>query len=120
MNTVTIFTKQRLLTSILSRPNQPQSAMDITVVVYQNPCSVCPTVYTGETGRTSKITMVGHKCAVRLENVNNGIGCTPPSQLGEGQGKGSGEAQMEKEDSRGHSHTPTLQNYQPGQPSGHP
>ena len=61
---VFIFTKQRSLRSILSRPKQPQPIMDIKGVVYQIPSSSCPAVYTGETGRTMK---------VRMGDVNNGL-----------------------------------------------
>ena len=73
MNIETIFTKQRSLRSILSRPKQPQPTMDIKGVVYQIPCSSCPAVYTGETGRTLKVRMVEHKRAVRMGDVNNGL-----------------------------------------------
>ena len=41
MNIETIFTKQRSLRSILSRPKQPQPTMDIKGAVYQIPCSSC-------------------------------------------------------------------------------
>ena len=44
-NIETIFTKQRSLRSILSRPKQPQPTMDIKGFVYQIPCSSCPAVY---------------------------------------------------------------------------
>ena len=73
MNIETIFTKQRSLRSILSRPKQPQPTMDIKGVIYQIPCSSCPAVYTGETGRTLKVRMVEHKRAVRMGDVNNGL-----------------------------------------------
>ena len=46
--------------------------MDIKGVVYQIPCSSYPAVYTGETGRTLKVRMAEHKCAVTMGNVNNG------------------------------------------------
>ena len=73
MNIETIFTKQRSLRSILSRPKQPQPTMDIKGVIYQIPCSSCPAVYTGETGRTLKVRMAEHKRAVRMGDVNNGL-----------------------------------------------
>ena len=47
--------------------------MDIIGVVYQIPCSSCPAVYTGETGRTLKVRMAEHKRAVRMGDVNNGL-----------------------------------------------
>ena len=56
-----------------SRPKQPQPTMDIKGVVYQIPCSSFPAVYTGETGRTLKVRMAEHKCAVRMGDVNNGL-----------------------------------------------
>ena len=37
------------------------------------PCSSCPAVYTGETGRTLKVRMAEHKRAVRMGDVNNGL-----------------------------------------------
>ena len=73
MNIETIFTKERSLRSILSRPKQPQPIMDLKVVVYQIPCSSCPAVYTGETRRTLKVRMAEHKRAIRMGNVNNGL-----------------------------------------------
>ena len=73
MNIETISTKQRTLRSILSRPKQPQPTMDIKGVVYQIPCSSCPAVYTGETGRMLKVRMAEHKSAVRMGDVNNGL-----------------------------------------------
>ena len=73
VNIETIFTKQKSLRSILSRPEQPQPTVDIKGIIYQIPCSSCPGVYTGETGRMLKIRMAEHKCAIRMGDVNNDL-----------------------------------------------
>ena len=73
MNIETIYTKQRSLRGILSRPKQPQPTMDIKGVVYQIPCSSCSAAYTGETGRTLKFRMAEHKHAIRMGDGNNGL-----------------------------------------------
>ena len=73
MGIQTIFSKQRSLRTVLSKPKQPQPPMDIKGVVYLIPCSECSAVYIGETGRTLKVRLAEHKRAVRMGDVNNGI-----------------------------------------------